>query len=125
MSEPERFDSAWATGRAESFDEVVDLAVDSVLRRPIAPHARAGVATIASEPDEALRPAVRVQLRGHFAITVEDKEVPGSVWKFARPRELLVYLLGHAASQCPFRRLSRAGERPAGSKRFASALCPS
>jgi len=91
----ERFDSAWASGRAESFDQVIDLAIDSVLRRPSVPQGPAAIANVASEPDTAPGPAVRVRVLGHFGITVDRKEVPGSAWKFARPRELLVYLLGH------------------------------
>jgi predicted ATPase/DNA-binding SARP family transcriptional activator len=90
----DRFDSAWASGRAESFDQLVDLAIDSVLHRPTAPQS-AAMANIATEPDAAPRPAVRVRVLGHFAITVDGREVPASAWKFARPRELLVYLLGY------------------------------
>jgi non-specific serine/threonine protein kinase len=92
----ERFDSAWASGRAEPFDQLVDLAIDSALHRPTAPQSAAVIANIATEPDGSVRPAVRVRVLGHFAITVDGREIPGSAWKFARPRELLVYLLGHA-----------------------------
>jgi len=92
----ERFDSAWASGRAESFDQVVDLAIDSVLRGPTAPQSAAVITNIATELGAAVRPAVRIRVLGHFAITVDGREVPSSAWKFARPRELLVYLLGHA-----------------------------
>ena len=90
----ERFDSAWASGRAESFDQVVDLAIDSVLHRPTAPRSASVGVSIAPERGT-VAPAVRVRVLGHFAITVDGREVPSSAWKFARPRELLVYLLGH------------------------------
>ena len=83
----ERFDAGWESGRAESFDQMVDLAIESVLRRSAAPH---GVQS-ASTP----RAALQVRALGRLTFVLDGNEIPRSAWKFARPREVLVYLLGH------------------------------
>jgi len=53
------------------------------------------IASIAPESGSASRAALQVRVLGHFAIMLDGNEIPRSAWKFARPRELLVYLLGH------------------------------
>ena len=53
------------------------------------------IPSIAPESGSASRVALQVRVLGHFAIILDGAEIPRSAWKFARPRELLVYLLGH------------------------------
>ncbi|HEX5073062.1 MAG TPA: BTAD domain-containing putative transcriptional regulator [Gemmatimonadaceae bacterium] len=94
----ERFDAAWAVGRAESFDHVVDSAIDSVLRPGIPPTASGIIGTVGTEASYtglASKAALQVRLLGQLDIMVDGKEIPRSAWKFSRPRELLVYLLCH------------------------------
>ncbi len=91
----ERFDKAWDNGRAKSFDDVIDLAIDSALRHSAGPHAPTAMVSSGPEPGQASRPAPQVRVLGHLTITLDGNEIPRSMWKFARPRELLVYLLGH------------------------------
>jgi predicted ATPase/DNA-binding SARP family transcriptional activator len=91
---PARFEEAWADGRADSFDRAVDAAIDSAVRPPTARDVPAVIASLASAPPAVSRPALQVRVLGHVSITHDGKEVPSSVWKFARPRELLMYLLG-------------------------------
>jgi DNA-binding SARP family transcriptional activator len=83
----ERFDAAWESGRAESFDQMVDLAIESVLRRSAAPHAVQSASTS--------RAALQVRALGRLTFVLDGNEIPRWAWKFARPREVLVYLLGH------------------------------
>jgi DNA-binding SARP family transcriptional activator len=61
-------------------------------------HGSAGVGNVAPEAapaGSASHVALRVRLLGQLAITLDGKEIPRSAWKFARPRELMVYLLGY------------------------------
>ena len=91
----ERFDGAWKAGRAESFDQMVDLAIESVLRPSAAPDAPAVIGSIAPNSASASHVALRVRALGRLTIVLDGTEIPRSAWKFARPRELLVYLLGY------------------------------
>jgi len=59
--------------RAESFDRVVDLAIDSVVRPSAAPHAPAVIPSIAPESGSASRAALQVRVLGHFAIILDGK----------------------------------------------------
>ena len=94
----ERFDAAWAAGRTESFDDVVDSAVGSGLRASVNPRGPAVIGSIAPEASQSgssSRAVLQVRLLGQLAIVLDGREIPRSAWKFARPRELLVYLLGY------------------------------
>jgi DNA-binding SARP family transcriptional activator len=91
----ERFDAAWESGRAESFDQMVDRAIESVLHPSAAPHAPVVIGSIAPVLASVSRVALRVRSLGRLAIVLDGNEIPRSAWKFARPRELLMYLLGH------------------------------
>ena len=95
----ERFDAAWELGRAESFDQMIDFAIESVLSPSASPHAPAVIGSIAPESalGSRLASGVTLQVRalGRLTIILDGSEIPRSAWKFARPRELLLYLLGH------------------------------
>jgi len=94
----QRFDAAWGAGRVESFDHVVDSAIGSILRPNAHPARPSTGESIAPEPSgagSASPVALQVRVLGKLTIILDAKEIPRSAWTFARPRELLVYLLVH------------------------------
>jgi non-specific serine/threonine protein kinase len=85
------FDAGWADGRAQPFEAVVDLAIDDAGR---AAHAaeQMGSATSAGEPP---RPTFQVRVLGRLEVLWDGRPPAHASWKYARPRELLAYLVMH------------------------------
>jgi predicted ATPase/DNA-binding SARP family transcriptional activator len=87
------FDAVRKSGRDRPLDEVLEIAVrdtDSMLtvtapatsQRPAIPEAASTV-------------PLDVRALGSLRIFREGEEMPGGAWRYARPRELLLYLLSH------------------------------
>jgi len=93
----ERFDEAWAGSRDDDFDRVIELAIDAAGRRVASPQSPALVPNATRETERATPPSVSLRARvlGHVTVARDGVEIPSSAWKFARPRELLMYLLAH------------------------------
>jgi DNA-binding SARP family transcriptional activator len=88
------FAEAWATGRALPFEAATDVAISGatpprVEATPVAPSDAARVAG----PSSTL--VLSVRTLGPVEIERDGVPVPHSAWKYARPRELFLYLLTH------------------------------
>ena len=85
--------AAWSSGRTLPFEETVDVAIASAARltKAIPDVHPAGAAPRAHVPPIALR----VRTLGALEVERDGVLLPDSAWKYARPRELFVYLLVH------------------------------
>jgi predicted ATPase/DNA-binding SARP family transcriptional activator len=112
---------AWAEGRRMTLDQVIDAVLATPLAEgggpapasaseaptPAAAQAAAVAAVAATASDAsvplagappargAAAPALRVLALGPLEIELEGQPLPPTAWTYARPRELLVYLLAH------------------------------
>jgi predicted ATPase/DNA-binding SARP family transcriptional activator len=88
------FDAAWAAGRAQTFDSVVDLAIEAAGRDSSgAPESGAdGAAGGGGAPSNA---ALQVRVLGRLELLCDGRSPTHAAWKYARPRELFAYLLSH------------------------------
>ena len=87
------FSAAWLAGRALPFEEAVDLAIaDAVDRSRPSPDADAATDVI---PPASGAPALRIRTLGSLEIERDGAPLAPDVWKYAKPRELFVYLLVH------------------------------
>lgn len=84
------FDGAWKAGRARPLDDVVNEAVAE---------ATPGESEVAShestQPTTAAALALDVRALGMLQIVRGGAPLPGDAWRYARPRELLIFLLSH------------------------------
>ena len=96
------FDAAWAAGRAMRFREALAYALDGVDQEPTsAPHD--DPAAPAAEPGRPRSevapvrnaPALEVCALGRVIVRRDGVELPAEAWSYAKPRELLLYLLAH------------------------------
>lgn len=107
---PEKFAAEWEAGRALRFREAVAYALEAADREPASDVAvaAASVATAdsvdeaaaapttsqrAAEPVE--HPALEVRALGRLEIVRAGVPLPPEAWPYAKPRELLLYLLAH------------------------------
>lgn len=89
----EAFDHAWSEGREQSIDDAMAMVLDSG-----AGFAPAGSEehTHGSPTQETISgPALDVRALGRLEIRVDGRLLAPDAWRFARPRELLLYLLSH------------------------------
>ena len=101
----EPFERAWQEGRALVFEDAVEMAIAEATKPlaagpasvPDSPVAQAkgtvsapGIAAEAASP-----PALRVSALGPLKIERDGVVIPDAAWKYARPRELFMYLLAH------------------------------
>lgn len=87
------FHEAWEAGRALDFREAVALALEGVEGDATGP-GDASPRVVADAP--ALdAPALEVRALGRLEIRCRGVELPAAAWPYAKPRELLVYLLAH------------------------------
>jgi predicted ATPase/DNA-binding SARP family transcriptional activator len=88
----EAFERAFAEGRTRPLADVLAEAVE-----PLAP------ATVATEavmgPAVTAAPVLDVRALGPLEIRRDGVQLDGSAWRYARPRELLLYLLAHPAGR--------------------------
>jgi len=92
---------AWAEGQAAPLDEVLDEAVrqseataEAVGAGPAAA-APASVAPAEAGVSDAAAPVLEVQALGPLRVLRDGRPLPPESWRYARPRELLLYLLAH------------------------------
>jgi predicted ATPase/DNA-binding SARP family transcriptional activator len=89
----EAFDHAWYEGRQLSTDDAMAMVLDD---GTTAPDARIQSGAAAPEPVESPATlALEVRALGHLEILVDGQLLRPEAWRFARPRELLLYLLSH------------------------------
>lgn len=110
----EAFGAAWAAGRATAFEDVIDGAIAGavVSGAANAPLDRSADASLRSSADAGegiavetgvaaagevtgAAPVLRVSALGPLEIVRDGVPVPPTAWKYARPRELFLYLLSH------------------------------
>lgn len=86
----EEFELTWTGGRTRSTEENLDAAVTTP--NAAAPRSAdpASIATAAAEPT-----ALRVRALGRVEVRRDGELISSSAWRFARPRELFLYLLAH------------------------------
>jgi predicted ATPase/DNA-binding SARP family transcriptional activator len=85
------FDAEAAAGARLSFAEAVELALEGAAEEP-----RLVAATApAHAADTEAPPPLAVRALGPLEITVLGALVPSEAWSYAKPRELLLYLLAH------------------------------
>ena len=97
----ETFDRAMAAGAAMSFAQAIDFA----LSRPVAAGSQSagraaesrftGEYAIPSAPAVSAPGALRVRALGGLSIDRDDEALPTTLWSYAKPRELLLFLLCH------------------------------
>jgi DNA-binding SARP family transcriptional activator len=81
-----RFDAAWKAGRAAPLDRVLEEESESA-SRPAAPATPAAAVSA--------RPPLEVRSLGRLEILRDGEPLPDNAWRYAKPRELLLYLLSH------------------------------
>jgi DNA-binding SARP family transcriptional activator len=97
----ERFDRAMATGAAMSFTQAIDFALARPSRETSqhasgAPEARfTGEYAIPTAAAVAAPSVLRVRALGGLAIERDGEPLPDTAWSYAKPRELLLFLLCH------------------------------
>ena len=96
----ERFDRAMAMGAGMSFTQAIDFALSRAappsLYSPAAPGPRfTGEYAIPSPAEVAAPSALRVRALGGLAIERDGEPLPNTAWSYAKPRELLLFLLCH------------------------------
>ncbi len=95
----EVFTPAWEAGRAMRYREVIAYALEMADGAEEAPRASGGVAGAMSDasPRDAapVAPALEVRALGRLMILRHGVPVPDDAWPYAKPRELLLYLLAH------------------------------
>ena len=82
------FDAAWREGRATQLDEVLGKEAERA-PEPAAVQPQSGEET----RDEAR--ALEVRALGSLEIRRDGHALPADVWRYSKPRELLLYLLSH------------------------------
>ena len=97
----EAFDRAMAAGGAMSFEQAIDFA----LTRPVGASSPDGADRVESRftgeyaiPSRAasrVTGAMRVRALGRLVIDRDDEPLPATAWSYAKPRELMLYLLCH------------------------------
>jgi predicted ATPase/DNA-binding SARP family transcriptional activator len=97
------FDELWAEGRRLSYDAVVEIATVEPGGSPAEAEAAAGTA---APPPPPVVPVwspgpvgLAVRGLGPVEIVVDGRALDGESWSYARPRELLLYLLCHPAGR--------------------------
>src|SRR5919106_100213 len=83
------FDTAWKEGRAVPLEEMLD---DEIRRRVgrAEPHAQP------SAPETTVVSSLEARALGRLEIVRDGRPLPSEAWRYAKPRELLLYLLSHA-----------------------------
>lgn len=89
----DRFDEAWKVGRTQPFDAVIDRAIAA--RDHDSASGGNAIRAAESLTPSVAAPALQVQLLGGFAVRRDGVPVPADAWKYARPREMFVFLLLH------------------------------
>jgi predicted ATPase/DNA-binding SARP family transcriptional activator len=93
------FAEAWAAGRAGTFDDAVNAAIADGTDASHGQVPRVSAAPTAAEPAATSvverGPVLRVAALGPLEIVRDGVVVPHTAWKYARPRELFLYLLVH------------------------------
>jgi predicted ATPase/DNA-binding SARP family transcriptional activator len=101
----EAFAEAWAAGRAAPFDDAVDMAIAEATGAP--QQSRADESRVEASRDQfreaqasvtsgvARAPVLSVAALGPLEIVRDGVVLPQTAWKYARPRELFLYLLVH------------------------------
>ena len=82
------FDAAWQQGRAASLDDVLDQALAGT-------PANTTGAPAATSRDTAERRPLEVRALGRLEILRDGQTLAADAWRYAKPRELLLYLLSH------------------------------
>ena len=103
LTSPGELDDAWAEGRALSPEQLLDELAGPSSTPPLEAGVRAvdgarpqEVAGPASDPPAGTATApLEVDALGGFHVRVDGADVDGDRWPYAKPRELLVYLLLH------------------------------
>ena len=94
-----RFDRAMATGAGMSFTQAIDFALSRPATSPTSPTAPGprftGEYAIPSPAGAAAPSALRVRALGGLAIERDGAPLPDTAWSYAKPRELLLFLLCH------------------------------
>ena len=79
------FDAAWKAGRSAPLEQVIDEEARAVARKTPAAASPAVVSAIPLE----------VRSLGRLEILRDGRPLAAEAWRYARPRELLLYLLSH------------------------------
>ena len=87
------FSAAWSGGRALPFEDAVDVAIADAVDRS-RPSPSGGVVPDLTEA-ASTAPALRVRALGALEIERDGVPLSPDAWKYAKPRELFVYLLVH------------------------------
>lgn len=82
-------EAEWKRGRAASLDDVLQIAIDA-----------SALVNVASAPARSLgksadAPLLEVRALGRLEIVRDGAPLSADAWRYARPRELLLYLLAH------------------------------
>ncbi len=97
------YEQAWAEGRAAPLDEVLEEAVrQSEATAEAVGSVTGGAAPVPTPGTPAedggvtsVPPVLEVRALGPLCIRREGEPLPAEAWRYARPRELLLYLLAH------------------------------
>jgi non-specific serine/threonine protein kinase len=97
--DPREFETSFKGGRSLGFAQAMALAMQSGTKPD-----RAAAASEAQTPrlyagSAAPVPILTVQALGPLEVRLQGQPLSADAWRFARPRELLVYLLTHAAGK--------------------------
>jgi predicted ATPase/DNA-binding SARP family transcriptional activator len=102
--DPSEHAAAWDLGRAMRFRDAVAFALDLADLEPPSAQPTAATASAApsrgAAPEVAIRstaavPVLEVRALGRLTILRDGAELPAESWSYAKPRELLLYLLAH------------------------------
>jgi DNA-binding SARP family transcriptional activator len=85
----EAFDAAWKAGRATPLETVLDEEIGKLGAVAKAPRKETAQVTHATEPPLEVRSLGRLEIRREGTLLRSD------AWRYAKPRELLLYLLSH------------------------------
>jgi predicted ATPase/DNA-binding SARP family transcriptional activator len=102
----DRFDDAWAAGRTDQFERVVDTAIESA-RWGTTTATRVDRTASAESEIASPRPVFQVQLLGRVSVIRDGAPLSGESWTYARPREMFAFLLVHPDG-CTREQLSQA-----------------
>jgi predicted ATPase/DNA-binding SARP family transcriptional activator len=91
---PEDFEAAWDAGRRLSFADAVALAFEGASEQAEEP-SRTSTRASPTAAASGSPPALVVRALGPLEIVAAGEPVPSEAWSYAKPRELLLYLLAH------------------------------
>jgi DNA-binding SARP family transcriptional activator len=96
---PREFETSFNGGRSLGFAQAIALAMQSSTKPDRAPTASEAQAPRLPAGSAAPVPILTVQALGPLQVRMQGQPLSADAWRFARPRELLVYLLTHAAGK--------------------------